>query len=133
MQTPGGAAFQKAKVDLTPPPKMLGNQISKDERAEVGRIMKAGRLAEGTVSVLRERRDGHLVGHIAQDTGFKAFNSRGCYVGTYPMKQPARRSLERKPVRCENQLPLSPPTPSIASSSPRIRPWPGPASPRVRR
>jgi hypothetical protein len=46
--------------------------------------------------------DGHLVGHIAQDIGFEAFNSQGCYVGTYPTKERARRTLEREPVRCEH-------------------------------
>ena len=44
--------------------------------------------------------DGHLVGHIAQDIGFEAFNHQGSYVGTFPTKQQARRALEREPVKC---------------------------------
>ena len=46
--------------------------------------------------------DGHLVGHIAQDIGYEAFNCHGSYVGTFPTKQQARRALEREPQRCEH-------------------------------
>lgn len=46
--------------------------------------------------------DGHLVGHIAQDIGFEAFNHQGCYVGTFTTKQKARQALEREPQRCEH-------------------------------
>jgi cold shock CspA family protein len=44
--------------------------------------------------------DGHLVGHIAQDIGFEAFNHHGSYVGTFPTKQQARKALEREPALC---------------------------------
>jgi hypothetical protein len=46
--------------------------------------------------------DGHLVGHIAQDIGFEAFNSQGCFVGSFPTKERARRALEREPQLCEH-------------------------------
>jgi hypothetical protein len=44
MQTPRGTAFAKGKSRFCPSPKNVAESISKDERAEVGRIMKAGRL-----------------------------------------------------------------------------------------
>ena len=52
MQTPRGSAFVNARSRFAPSPKNVAESISKDERAEVGR-MKVGRLAEGTLSVLR--------------------------------------------------------------------------------
>ena len=64
--------------------------------------MKAGRLAGRDRQCPAERRDGHLVGHIAQDIGFEAFNCRGCYFGTFPTKERARRALEKEPLKCEH-------------------------------
>ena len=51
---PGGSAFENAKSGFGPSPKNVAESISKDERAEVGPPHhEVGRLAEGTVSVLR--------------------------------------------------------------------------------
>ena len=105
---PGGSAFAKGKSRFAPP-KMLRNQFRRMSSAEVGRIMKGGRLAEGAVRVLRNDETDILSGTSPKTLEFEALSSQGCYVGTYPTKQQARRALERAPVRCVNQLPPSPP------------------------
>lgn len=45
---------------------------------------------------------GQLVGRICSDIGFATFDQHGCYVGTYPTKERARKALEREPQPCEH-------------------------------
>ena len=108
MQPPRGALFRKQKLVLAAPPKMLRNQFRRMSGAEVGRIMKVGRLAEGTVSVLRNDETDILSGTSPKP-------------GVLRRHPDETRALEREPVRCENQLPPTRPTPStcfqLASNS----------------
>ena len=46
--------------------------------------------------------DGHFVGHLAQDIGFEVYNAAGKWIGTYPTRERARKTLEGEPQLCEH-------------------------------